>query len=175
MEIKSLDPTTKYSSIVHLEEFIDLLKLEALKELPEENIKDEDGSSNNFDNDYHDSDDEGTLPESNTSNESVAAYEKLSVEKSLYICDIISDIDNTKENHAINSSANQEVNEEKEIAMPVSNIDIKEEPRSHTEGEVEDPTPSAAEKHISLVAAEVEDLTPLATEEEKTKQNSNAM
>ena len=86
LEIKSLDPATKYSAIVHLEESIDLLKLEALKELPEENIKDEDGSSNNFDDDddYCDSDDEGTLPESNSSNEPVADYENLSVEKSLY-------------------------------------------------------------------------------------------
>lgn len=46
LEIKSLDPTSKYSAIVHLEETIDILKLEALKELPqtEEDIKDEDSS-----------------------------------------------------------------------------------------------------------------------------------
>ena len=99
LEIKSLDPTTKYSAIVHLEEFIDLLKLEALKELPEDNIKDEeDGSFNNLDydddvDDYSDSDDEGTLPESNTSNKPVAANENLSVEKSLYNSDKAAEVD----------------------------------------------------------------------------------
>ena len=53
LEIKRLDPTSKYSIIVHLEETIDILKLEALKELPqsEEDIKDEDISSDNL-NDY---------------------------------------------------------------------------------------------------------------------------
>ena len=30
LEIKSLDPTSKYSAIIHLEETIDILKLEAL-------------------------------------------------------------------------------------------------------------------------------------------------
>ena len=168
LEIKGLDPTTKYSAIVHLEETVDLLKLEALKELPEEDIKTEDTFSNNVDYDDDDvdddyDDDEDT--ESNTSNEPVPASEYLPVEKSLYNSDTNCDDDKTEDNHSNNSNANQELIDEPALASPqigqsssilfgefhqireeetstnVTTIEIKEEPRSRS-AEEEHPSPS---------------------------------
>ena len=113
LEIKSLDPTSKYSAIVHLEETIDILKLEALKELPqsEEDIKDEVNSSENL-NDYEDmimNDYEDI--ESNTPDEAN---------------------DNRIEKNHVNSTSHQELNEERELSIQLLDTDIKEEPKSNT-------------------------------------------
>ena len=114
--IKNLDPTSKYSAIVLLEETIDILKLEALKELPqsEEDIKDEDVS---LDIDHEDI-------ESKASDE---ANETLQGKKNL--CDYDTKIDSTDNNsekcHA--NSTNQELAEEREPALQVLNSDIEEE------------------------------------------------
>ena len=116
LEIKSLDPTSKYSAIIHLEETIDILKLEALKELPqyEEDIKDEDISSDNLD-DYE--------------NMIMNDYEK--IESSTP--DEAND--NRIEKNHVSSTCHQELNEE------IVNTDIKEEPQSYTVP-LEDPNPS---------------------------------
>ena len=109
--IKNLDPTSKYSAIVHLEETIDILKLEALKELPqsEEDIKDEDVS---FDIQSKASDD---------------ANEGLQGKKNL--CDNDTTIDSTDNNseECHDRSTNQELDEEREPSLQVLNSDIEEE------------------------------------------------
>ena len=102
-EIKSLDSKSKYSAIVYLEETIDILKLEALKELPqyEESIKDEDISSDNLVN-----------------------YEDIIMNNYEEIESNPLDEANDKriEKHHVGSTCHQELNEER------VNTDIKEEP-----------------------------------------------
>ena len=130
LEIKSLDPTSKYSAIVHLEETIDILKLEALKELPqsEDDIKDEDISSDNL-NDYEDM--------------IMNDYE-----------DIESNDNRIDKNHVSNTS-HQELNEERELSKQLSDTDIKEEPKSYT-APLEDPNNS---DNVVTIEEEEDDKT----------------
>ena len=122
LEIKRLDPTSKYSIIVHLEETIDILKLEALKELPqsqfEEDIKDEDISSDNL-NDY-----EEMIMNDYEENESKTPDKAK---------------DERIENNHVSNTNHQELNEEREHFIQVSDTEIKKEPKSVPP---EDPIPS---------------------------------
>ena len=137
LEIKRLDPTSKYSAIVHLEETIDILKLEALKELPqsEEDIKDEDISSENL-NDYEDmimndyEDIESNAPDEDNDNRIEKNHER---------------------------STNQELNKERDNSIQVSNTDIKGESDSYTDKvPLKDPNPSGK---CTFVTVEDDDKT----------------
>ena len=124
LEIKSLDPTSKYSAVVHLEEAVDLLKLEALKELPEENVKVEDDSYNDADsNEEIESD----------SDENVSDSESLTVDDVTSTVGVV-DKPQTNENDEETLSGNQNMKEDNDTSSLAQDliIEITDEPISQT-------------------------------------------